>query len=79
MLKDHAYISLLRAAIFDHLITDLKLTRTDWLHAGDHAQNRRLSGTLRAGQDNKLSIIDLQTKILHCCLSIWECLCHISK
>src|SRR5436309_2564103 len=58
-LKDHSDISVFGRDVVDHAIADAHHAVADLLQAREHAQGRRLAGTGRTDQDDKLFVFDL--------------------
>ncbi len=63
VLEDHRDVAVLRGDVVGKGVAYVKLTRRDFLQAGNHAQGGGFAAPGRADQDDELLVLDLQGEV----------------
>ena len=65
VLEDHGHVSVLGGRGGDIPTVEIELAGADVLKAGNHAKRGRLAAAGGADQNDKLTVLDLQVKIVN--------------
>ena len=66
VLEDHRDIAVLRGNIIDQFPVNVEFAAGNFFETCHHTQGRRLSASGRSDQHDKLLIIDMEVKVMHC-------------